>query len=113
MASSSHEDKFAWFGFSDLHSFKDYVVYVHSCAPDMFPPDDWRTSDEQMNLDRAFVGLRYGLDITVAETGKTELVDKCRVLVEEAYAEYQSGQAMEGQRKLEEVDRYISQLPSR
>lgn len=68
--------------------------------------------EEQMNLGRAFVGLHYGLHLTASETGRTELVDQCRQLVEEVYAEYKAGRDLEGQRKLEEVDRLISELPS-
>lgn len=113
MASSSlDDDKFALYGFSDLQSFKEFVVYVFSCAPDMFPPEDWRAPDDQMNLNRAFDGLRYGLDMTAKEKGKSDVVAKCRVLVDEAYTAYTSGQNMEGQRKLEAVEKLLKRLRS-
>ena len=113
MASSSADNDPTCFGFTDLHGFKDYVVYVLSCAPDLFPEEDWASPEDQMNLDRAFVGLRYGLDLTAKEKGDSEVVAKCRELVEEAYAEYVAGRDMGGQRKLEEMDELLKKLPSR
>lgn len=112
MASSSPEQDPAYFGFTDLHGFKDYVGYVILCAPDMFPADDWLKPEDQMNLERAFVGLRYGLDLTATDKGETEVVARCRKLVDESYAEYKAGREVEGQQKLEEVDRLLSKIPS-
>ena len=113
MELSSLKEKCSSFGFTDLHSFKDYVVYVLSCAPDMFPPKDWRPPDEQMNLERAFVGLRYGLDLTVQEKGESDVVAQCRVLVEQAYSAYRANDDLEGQRKLEEMEKLLKKIPSR
>jgi hypothetical protein len=79
----------------------------------MFPPEDWRPPEEQMSLDRAFVGLRYGLDLTAQEQGEPETVAQCRTLVEQAYESYRAGQDMDGQRKLEEVERLLKKIPSR
>ena len=112
MASSSPENDPAYFGFTDLHGFKDFLVAVIVDAPDDFMEMDWLKPEDQMNLDRAFVGLRYGLDLTAKEKGDSEVVAKCRELVEEAYAEYVAGRDMEGQRKLEEMDQLLKKLPS-
>lgn len=98
--------------FNDVHSFKDYVVYVYSCAPDLFPPEDWLPPDGQMNLDRAFVGLRYGLDLAAKEKGESALLARCRALVEESYAEYKAGRDHAGQLKLEEVEKLLAKLPT-
>ena len=86
MSSSSAEmdPKLFGFGFTDLHGFKDFVVYVFLCAPDNFPDDEWRRPDQKMNLERAFVGLRYGLELTAKEKGNSLLVKKCETLVEES-----------------------------
>lgn len=114
MESSSHNDSDPSRGFfHDLPSFEDFVVLVLSCAPDMFPPEDWRPPEDQMNLERAFVGLRYGLDLTEQEKGMSDVVTQCRVLVEQAYAAYRDGNDMEGQRKLEEVEKLLKKIPSR
>src|SRR5437762_12814459 len=51
-------------GFTDLHSFKDYVGYVGSCAPDSFPERDWRPKD---TLESAFEGLHYGLMLSESQ----------------------------------------------
>lgn len=112
MASSFPENAPRYFGFTDVHGFKDFLVEVVDGAPNDFMEMDWLSPDEQMNLDRAFVGLRYGLDLTARETGDSESVAHCRALVEEAYAAYRAGQEMEGQRKLEEVENVLKRIPS-
>lgn len=104
MASSSPEtNPEKYFGFSDLRGFKDFVVYVLSCAPDLFPVDDWVEPDEQMNLERAFAGLRYGLSIVARERGLLPAIAECRRLVDASFADYEGGRDSEGQKKLEEV----------
>ena len=114
MASSSPEsDPATYFGFTDLHGFKDFVGFVILCAPDEFPSDDWLKPEECMNLDRAFVGLRYGLDVTASEVGETEVLSDCRQLVEDAYAEYQAGRDEAGQQRLEQMDKMLLRLRSR
>jgi hypothetical protein len=113
MASGSPEtDPATYFGFKDLNGFKDFVVYVLSCAPDLFPYDDWREPDQQVNLDRAFVGLRYGLDVAAREKGESLLLAQCRELVEGAHADYREGRDVQGQSKLEEVENLLKNLPS-
>jgi len=113
MASSSPEaNPASYFGFRDLHGFKDFVVYVFSCAPDLFPEDDWRGPDEQMNLERAFVGLRYGLGLALTEKGDSDTLARCRALVDEAYADYDAGRDHAGQLKLEEVEKLLKRLPT-
>jgi hypothetical protein len=100
------------FGFHDLHSFKDYVGSVIVCAPDQFPYEDWEAPENQLNLDRAFDGLRYGLQLTAREKGESGLLGDCRRLVEEAYAEYGAGRDREGQAKLEAMEKLLLTLPS-
>lgn len=112
MASSSEIDS-VYFGFTDLHGFKDFVVLVLSCAPDLFPQEDWLPTDQQMNLERAFVALRYGLAITMKKGEESPLLERCRELVEQAYAEYQAGRDLAGQTKLEEVHQLLRKLPSK
>lgn len=112
MASSPESDPATYFGFRDLHGFKDFVGFVVMCAPDMFPFDDWREAGQQMNLDRAFVGLRHGTNVTAQEKGDSPLLAQCRALVEDAYERYQAGQDHAGQLKLEEVAALLKTLPS-
>ena len=114
MASISPEqDPATYFGFTDLHGFKDFVVYVLSCAPDLFPEDDWRAPDQQMNLERAFLGLRYGLQLMATEKGESHLLNECRQLVDEALTEYRAGRDHDGQKKLEQVENLLRKVPSR
>jgi|SRR5678815_1737130 hypothetical protein len=110
MASSSPEDDAGYFGFTDLHGFKDFVAEVLVCAPDQFVPMDWLGPDEQMNLERAFAGLRYGLGLAAKENGESNTLVQCRTLVESAYADYRAGRDHDGQTKLEEVEELLKKL---
>jgi len=83
------------------------------CAPDSFIEHDWLAPDEQMNLQRAFVGLRYGLDLAVQEKGPSDVLDQCRRLVEESQAAYLAGDNMTGRRKLEATSQRLAKIPTR
>jgi hypothetical protein len=112
MASSSAEtDPATYFGFCTVEGFKDFLAYVLSCAPDLFPEDDWRPPDEQMNVDRAFTGLRYGLVVTARELGESKALISCRQLVDEAKAHYAAKRDHDGQIKLEELTALLDTLP--
>ncbi len=100
------------YGFSDLHGFKDYIIFVSTCAPNRFPKRDHRPPEEQWTLDLAFAGLRYGLQLTAAEKGELPILAVCRQLVEEAYAFYREGRRREGFFKLEEVAKLLKAIPS-
>jgi len=75
----------AKFPFSDLHSFKDYVIYVQTYLPDRFPPRAAVSPEDQWSLDLAFQGLRFGLDLAEQEKGDLAVFSECRKLVGEAY----------------------------
>ncbi|HUO91806.1 MAG TPA: hypothetical protein VMU22_02740 [Rhizomicrobium sp.] len=100
------------FPFSDLHSFKDYVVYVQTYLPDRFPPRAAVGPEDQWTLDLAFVGLRLGLDRAVQETGERKEFAESRRLVEEAYDAYRSGDIRSGFMKLEQVQKLLQKVPS-
>lgn len=114
MALFSHDsDASRYFGFSDLHGFKDYVVYVMAYAPNNFPHEDWREHNAQMTLERAFSGLRYGLSLPTHSPHWLSTVSKCRELVDRAYNEYLSGNTRAGQTLLEQVERLLNTVPTR
>jgi len=100
------------FPFSDLHSFKDYVVYVQTYLPDRFPPRTAAGPEDQWTLDLAFEGLRLGLNMAAEEKGdRNEFVESCR-LVEDAHSAYKSGDVRSGFKKLEEVQKLLRNVPS-
>lgn len=99
--------------FHDFHGFKDFVTIVIVCAPNQFLREDWRAPDDQMNLDRAFAGLHYGLDLTANEKGESPLLAQCRELIDTAYAEYVAGRVREGRIKLQGMEKLLKKLPSR
>ena len=101
----------ARFGFPDLHSFKDFVVYVQTYLPNRFPPRQ-AAPNEPWSMELAFEGLREGLKMARAEKGSKPVFEKCEKLVNEAYDEYRGGREREGFFKLEEVNRLLKSVPS-
>jgi hypothetical protein len=104
----------AKFPFTDLHGFKDYVVFVQICAPDQFPRREGLAEADQWSLDLAFEGLRQGLALVEREKdGQYQATaSKCRELMEAAYAEYSAGQRKPAFLKLEDVRKMLNKIPS-
>jgi len=102
----------AKFPFTDLHSFKDYVVFVQTCAPDRFRPREGVDPNEQWTLELAFEGLRRGLLMASEEKGERPAFAECRSLVEDAFTHYREGRIREGFFKLEEVQKLLRKIPS-
>lgn len=103
----------ATFPFSDLHSFKDYVVFVQTYLPDRFRPREGVGAEGQWTLDLAFEGLRLGLRMAVEEKGEREEFTQGESLVEDAYAAYRDGRVRDGFFKLEELQKLLKKVPSR
>jgi hypothetical protein len=98
------------FPFTDLHSFKDYVVFVRMCAPNQFPPREGVPPEDQWTLELAFLGLREGLSQAVREKGAREEFDQCSRLLGEAYAHYDSGRRKEGFEALDHVHNILKKI---
>jgi len=103
----------AKFGFSDLHSFKDYVGFVAMCAPDLFPDREGVGPEDKWTLNLAFFGLREGLKLSATEKGPLGVFTECETLVNEAYDAYRVGQIKEGYSKLAQVKKLLSRIPSK
>jgi hypothetical protein len=100
------------FPFNDLHSFKDFVVFVQICSPNRFPLREGTLANTPWTLDLAFEGLRLGLDMAVREKGERREFTESRRLVGEAYDAYKSGDVRSGFTKLEEVQKLLRRVPS-
>ncbi len=92
------------FPFTDLHSFKDFVVFVKLCAPDEF--------DEPWTISLAFEGLRLGIEMAVKEKGDLPVFAECRKLIDEAFAAYSADDLREGFFKLDKVRKLLRKVPS-
>lgn len=108
----SIEARMAKFPFTDLHSFKDYVIYVQTYLPDRFPHREGAGPNEQWSLDLAFRGLREGLALAEKEKGLRQEILDCERLVDQALEKYQTGHDREGFFKLEEVNKLLNKVPS-
>lgn len=102
----------AKFGFTDLHSFKDYVGFAKLCLPDRFPPREGVSASDQWSLDLAFDGLRFGLSMAIQEKGDLGEFAESGRLIDEAYAAYKSGDIRSGFIKLEQVQKLLGKVPS-
>ena len=98
------------FPFNDLHSFKDFVVFVKMCAPNQFPVREGIPTEEQWTLDLAFCGLKEGLSRAVVEKGERAEFDQCAKLMEDAYINYRSGLRKEGFVSLDQVHKILKRI---
>jgi hypothetical protein len=109
----SEDTMAAAFPFSDLHSFKDYAVFVQTYLPDRFRPREGVGAGDQWTLDLAFDGLRLGLRMAVEEKGERDEFTQGKSLVEDAYSAYRDGRVRDGFFKLEELQKLLRKVPSR
>jgi hypothetical protein len=80
----------------DIGSLYDFIGYVVLCAPDRFPIRDYLPPDGQMNLDKAFVELRRGIDLIEPDMAD-DTKRKCLVsLLGEALEAYKAGDERKG-----------------
>ena len=100
----------ARYPFTDLHSYKDYVVFVQTYSPDRFRPREGFGPDEQWTLDLAFDGLRLGLRMAAEEKGPLPAFNTCNQLVEDAYVHYRVGRMRDGFFKLEEMQKLLKKI---
>jgi hypothetical protein len=100
------------FGFHDLHSFKDFVGFVKRCAPDDFPVREWRGASDQWSLDRAYEGLRTGLEMAASQGVGDTTLEECRSLFDAAFDHYRAGNRDEGSKSMGAAERILRQLPS-
>ena len=98
------------FPFTDLHSFKDYVVFVRMCAPDQFPTREGVSPEDQWTLELAFRGLREGLLLAAKEKVAREELNQCSILLDEAYAHYDLGQRKEGFAALDQMHKILKKI---
>ncbi len=102
----------ARFPFSDLHSFKDYVVFVQTGASTTFRFREGAGPADQWTLDLAFEGLRLGLRMAADEKGERDEFTLGKSLVEEAHAAYRDGNVRKGFSKLEELRSLLNKVRS-
>jgi hypothetical protein len=113
MAYASREgDMDADFPFSNLHSFKDFVVFVQTYLPDRFRPREGVGAEDQWTMELAFEGLRKGLRMAAEEKGQRDEFTRGESLVEEAYAAYRDRRVRDGFFKLDELQTLLKRLPS-
>lgn len=94
----------------NLDELIDFIALVVLHAPEEFPKEDWLKPEEQLNLDRAFDELRYGLDRAAEQVGGSPVIDTCRAMLDEADTHYREGRINPGAWKLQEMSCLLEKL---
>jgi len=101
-------------GFKDLHGFKDYIGSVILCLPpNKFPVRSYLRPEAQLTFERAFQGLRYGIDLLEAERGMPETAAQCRWQVDQAHDLYARGDWRSGLKVLQQLDAELAKIHTR
>ena len=101
------------FPFYDLHSFKDFVVFVRMCAPDNFPIREGVPPGAQWSLDLAFQALREGLTLSAREKGdRSEFIEASK-RIDEAYGHYRAGKKSDGFIALDDAHKILKRIRSK
>jgi hypothetical protein len=101
------------FPFSDLHSFKDFIVFVRMCAPDEFPAREGVPPSEQWSLELAFEGLNAGLDMAREQKASPRVIADCQALFDLALSHYRAGDRREGFQTLDKAHRAFGKVRAR
>lgn len=91
----------------DYRSLIDFFSVVVVCSPDRFFKEDYLKDDQQLTLDSAFDHLRRGLHFATDRIADKAIVGRIYEGLEAALASYRSGQALEGSRVLQEVEKLV------
>ena len=91
----------------DVDSFYNFIGYVINRAPNTFPVEDYLPPEEQMNLDRAFVELRRGLELVEPGVADEEKKAKLAALLDQSLEAYRSGDEIKGAHLLNDFEGMI------
>lgn len=97
---------------NNLSELINFIAYVVLYGPDEFPKREWHKPDEQLNLERAFDELRYGLSCVAAKMGELPTISTARGMLEEAYTHYREGRINPGAWKLQEMSQVLEKWSS-
>ena len=91
----------------DINSFYNFIGYVVLCAPDRFPVEDYLPPDQQLNLEKAFVELRKGVDLIDKAVAPAEKRRSLLQLLDQSLASYRSGDDVSGAHLLQDLDALV------
>ena len=94
----------------DIDSFYNFIGYVINRAPNTFPVEDYLAPDEQLNLDRAFVELRHGVELMDAEIVDAQKREKLLSLLDDSIAAYRTGEDVKGAHLLHDFESLIFKM---
>ncbi len=91
----------------DFGAYVDFLSTVLLCAPDRFPRRDWRTEDEQINLERAFQILNEKFALVSSAMTAEEKVEAMRLLGVSRDA-YRSGDRANGASAIQQFRSFLT-----
>ncbi len=86
---------------------RDFVAYVVLYAPDRFPFRDFLTSEEQLDLEKAFQELRRGLSFLKRRVPDGNRFASLSRLLEDSLEAYRKGDAVKGAHLLQAFDNEV------
>lgn len=86
------------------NDFLDFLSYMVLYAPDRFPEEDYLTSSEQMNLEKAFKMLDKGMLLFRESTYEDGKVSTLQSLLDESKQAYENGDDVKGAHLLQEFE---------
>ena len=91
----------------DYKSLIDFFSIVIVCAPNRFFREEYLNDDEQLNLDVAFDVLRQGMHYATDRIADGIVANQIGEGLKTAYDVYKAGNAREGSRVLQEVEKLV------
>ena len=80
----------------DIDSLYNFIGYVVLRAPDRFPREDYLSAEEQMDLEKAFIELRRGIDLIEPDMADVAKRKHLASILDQAFAAYKSDEVYKG-----------------
>ncbi len=91
----------------NLNDLLDFLSYMVSDAPDEFPEEDYLSSDDQMNLEKAFKILNSSMEFVKEKISNSDQLKKLQSLLDKSNAAYTNGEDVKGAHILQEFEAIV------
>jgi hypothetical protein len=95
-----------------IDSLYDFIGLVVLSAPDKFRNPDFLSSEDTLDLDRAFVQLRNGIALVLQDFPDADKAGRLSRVLDESLALYKNGDAYGGAHRLQDFQDLIFEAPA-
>ena len=92
---------------TSLRRLYNFLAVVVLSAPDRFAREDYLKDEDQLNLDRAFEELFYGMQFVREKIKDETEVTRLRGVLQDSYAAYKAGDAKRGAWLLQDFEKAV------